>query len=74
MSRRADRLGRSLWGPDSALRQATRWLFAEREEINQEGLLAERTLRLAPRRARHDEPDAAAPAERADRYAGDAHR
>jgi hypothetical protein len=39
------------------------WLFGRRDEIHQEGLLAERTLRLTPRRTRPDdaEVDAGAP-------------
>jgi hypothetical protein len=74
MAQPGDRFARVLWGASSPLRHAARWLFAEREEIDQEGLLAERTLRLGPRRARRDEPDATAPAEDADRFAGDGHR
>jgi hypothetical protein len=46
-----------------------RWLFAGREHIDQEGLLAERTLLPAPRRAQ-PEQDAAATDE-PDRAAGD---
>ena len=52
---------------ENALRRAVRWLFAGREHIDQEGLLAERTLLPAPRRAQPeqdaaatDEPDRAA--------------
>jgi hypothetical protein len=38
-----------------------RWLFAGREHIDQEGLLAERTLLVAPRRALPEQEAAAAP-------------
>jgi hypothetical protein len=65
-------VGRTVWGADSPLRQALRWVVAEREEIDQEGLLAERTLCLAPPR-----PDDERDAERRDRRverAGDAAR
>jgi hypothetical protein len=42
-------------GRGNPLRRALRWLFAGREHIDQEGLLAERTLLTSPRRAHHDE-------------------
>jgi hypothetical protein len=48
-------------GPDAPLRRAVRWLFADREEIDQEGLLAERTLLVVHRRrapAEDQAPDA----------------
>jgi hypothetical protein len=38
-------------------RRIKAWLFGNREEIDQEGLLAERTLLLARRRPRHDEAE-----------------
>jgi hypothetical protein len=55
---------------ESPLRRAARWLFAGREHIDQEGLLAERTLLPAPRRVQ-PEQDAAATDE-GDRPGGDA--
>jgi hypothetical protein len=39
-------------------RRVMDWLFGDRADIDQEGLLAERTLMMAPRRPRRDEPDA----------------
>ena len=44
-------------GDGASWRRIKAWLFGDRGEIDQEGLLAERTLRLAPRRPRHDEAD-----------------
>jgi hypothetical protein len=38
-------------------RRALSWLFRDREDIEQEGLLAERTMRAAPHRARRDVPE-----------------
>jgi hypothetical protein len=38
-------------------RRIKSWLFGDREEIDQEGLLTERTLLLGPRRPRHDEAE-----------------
>jgi hypothetical protein len=37
-------------------RRVRGWLFGDRADIDQEGLLAERTLKIGPRRARRDEP------------------
>jgi hypothetical protein len=54
-------IARRLWGHDAPLRRAVGWLFADREEIDQEGLLAERTLLRAPSRPVADEDDAAPP-------------
>jgi hypothetical protein len=47
------------------------WLFGDRSAIDQEGLLAERTLRLTPRRPPRDEPagDSGAPGTRGDESA-----
>jgi hypothetical protein len=50
LPRRAGELGAS-W------RRLKAWLFGDREGIAQEGLLAGRTLLLAPRRSRHDEAE-----------------
>ena len=36
------------------------WLSGDRADIDQEGLLAERTLRIAPRASRPDDPGAGA--------------
>jgi hypothetical protein len=50
---------------ENPLRRALRWLFAGREHIDQEGLLAERTLLVSTRRAHREEgpePEAAEPA------------
>jgi hypothetical protein len=41
-------VGRRLWGDRSPLRHALRWLFGDREHVEQEGLLAERTLLVRP--------------------------
>jgi hypothetical protein len=38
-------------------RRLKAWLFGDREEIDQEGLLAERTLLLGPLRPRQDEAE-----------------
>jgi hypothetical protein len=50
-------------GAPPAWRRVRAWLLGDRAHIGQEGLLAERTLKIAPRRARREEPpaDAAAP-------------
>jgi hypothetical protein len=37
-------------------RRVRDWLFGDRSDIDQEGLLAERTLRLTPRRPPRDDP------------------
>jgi hypothetical protein len=55
-------LGRRLWGDESPLRRALRWLFGDREHIDQEGLLADRTLLVRRRGASgagDDDPEAA---------------
>ena len=39
------------------LRRIVTWLFRDREEIDQEGLLAARTLRAGPRRAEPDDDE-----------------
>ena len=44
-------------GFGASWRRIKAWLARDREDIDQEGLLAERTLLLAPRRRRHDEPE-----------------
>jgi hypothetical protein len=54
---------------ESPVRRVMRWLFAGREHIEQEGLLAERTLLGAPRRAQ-PEQEAAVP-EEPDRRGGE---
>jgi hypothetical protein len=54
-------IARRVWGPDAPLRRAVGWLFADREEIDQEGLLAERTLLRTPRRAGTRGDDGAEP-------------
>jgi hypothetical protein len=52
-------------------RRVRDWLFGDRSAIDQEGLLAERTLRLTPRRPPRDEPagDSGAPGTRGDESA-----
>src|SRR3954454_17870264 len=52
----------------SSWRRARDWLFGDRADIDQEGLLAERTLILAPRQPARDEAgrDAAATGSNAD--------
>jgi hypothetical protein len=59
-------VGRRLWGDDSPLRRALRWVWGDREHIDQEGLLAERTLLVRPRRrpGQDDDGEAAAGPER----------
>jgi hypothetical protein len=44
-------------GVGGAWRRARAWLFGRRDDIRQEGLLAERTLRLTPRRPRPDDAE-----------------
>jgi hypothetical protein len=41
------------------VRRMTAWLFRGREDIDQEGLLAGRTLRASPRRPGREGPDRA---------------
>jgi hypothetical protein len=41
-----------------ALRRAWDWVFGDRADVDQEGLLAERTLRVRPHRAAREEPAA----------------
>jgi hypothetical protein len=53
-------------------RRVMEWLFGAREDIDQEGLLAERTLLLRSRRPRRDEPEDDAQALGSER--DDAHR
>jgi hypothetical protein len=43
--------------PPAPWRRVIDWLFGDRADIDQEGLLAERTLMRAPRRPRRDEPE-----------------
>jgi hypothetical protein len=38
-------------------RRVMDWLFGDRDDIDQEGLLAERRLLVGPRRQRRDEPE-----------------
>jgi hypothetical protein len=53
-------IARRLWGADAPLRRALRWLFAGREHIDQEGLLAERTLLIRRDHLAAEDPDAGA--------------
>jgi hypothetical protein len=39
-------------------RRVKNWIFGDRADIDQEGLLAERTLMMAPRPPRHEAPRA----------------
>ena len=54
-------VGRRLWGDGSPLRRALRWVFGDQEDIDQEGLLADRTLLVRERGASgaDDDPEAA---------------
>jgi hypothetical protein len=53
-------IARRLWGADAPLRRALRWLFAGREHIDQEGLLAERTLLICRHHPAAEDPAAGA--------------
>jgi hypothetical protein len=48
-------------------RQVVDWLFGDREDIDQEGLLAERTLSGTQRRSHRERPDERPPDPRPDR-------
>jgi hypothetical protein len=48
-------------------RRVVDWLFGDREDIDQEGLLAERTLPGTQRRSRREEPGERCPDPRSDR-------
>jgi len=44
-------VGQRRWGDESPLRRALRWVFGDREHIDQEGLLADRTFLVRRRGA-----------------------